>query len=268
MRYLIYFVESIPAGGKSTYSKDLFLKRRNTTQYFRENFKNPIDLLRQAMLSDSLYGDFIKRIENSCTQIEFRTIKKEIENNITKMDDKIFFPYLWLMSYNISDVSLFEELYNYEVDDGKIDYIQYTNIIYRRFEIFLKEIEKNKDYIFEGVLFHNPLITILGYYNCDFNTLRSFYTGLYGLLKMYEYQVVYIQVDKIEEAVAHAAGVRMDKFDYNWVNGFNRWFSDSKNFKDYVGVDGITRFAIKIKQYEELIISTIPFNREIVYRIA
>ena len=50
---MIYFVEGAPAVGKSFYSRRLRekLEEKKEVVYYKEEYKNPIDLLRQAILS-------------------------------------------------------------------------------------------------------------------------------------------------------------------------------------------------------------------------
>jgi len=88
---MIYFVEGAPAVGKSFYSRRLKgqMEEKKEVVYYKEEYKNPIDLLRQAVLSQTEYAHFMNKLRTLCSNETFELLERDITNSITSVDDML-----------------------------------------------------------------------------------------------------------------------------------------------------------------------------------
>lgn len=264
---MIYFIESIPGGGKTYYSRNLQNEISNNVIYYREEECNPIDLQRQAVLSKSEYYDFLQTLDSLFEDKEAaENIKVEIECSLTKLNDLVFLPFMHIRTENKSAKKLLYSLYKNEVNDGMVVFEKYRDLLLSRISNFLEEYNKDINYIFEGALFHNPLITILGFYDMQYCEIRDFYEEIFRLLKDHKYVIKLIVVDDIDSTVRYTAKKRKDSKGFSWQEGFEMWFLQSNNFRSYKGVDGIITFAKEISKVELDLIRDIRFEADIIER--
>lgn len=264
---MIYFVESFPGGGKSYYSRKLFKNAEQKTTYYKEEYHNPLDLLRQAVLSKPEYEKFLLDIKELCNnEIEYKLIENRIFEELTVLEDKVFIPFLHIFSSNDRARNKLLELYNYEYDDGFVQCQEYCDTILKRLKYFLENYEQDINYIFEGALFHNPLVTILGFYDMKREKILEYYEKIYELLCPYEYEVVMIEVDDIRKAVYTTAQSRMSDGNSIWEKGFENWFKQTRNYSNLSGIEGIISFAEEIMEYENWLFASIPFKKKIIER--
>lgn len=264
---MIYFVESFPGGGKSYYSRNLYKNAGKKTIYYREEYYNPLDLLRQAVLSKQEYDEFLSNIRELCIdRIEYELMEKSISRELTVLDDKVFVPFLHIDSSNEAIRERLLDLYKYEYDDGFVSCQKYCDTILMRLKHFLVCYERDIDYIFEGALFHNPLFTILGFYSMGKEEIIEYYRKIYNLLCPYEYEIVIIKVDDVENAIRLAAQNRRSAGNLTWESGFERWFKHTKNYSNLAGMEGIISFAKEMIEYEDKLLDTIPFKNKIIER--
>lgn len=264
---MIYFVEGIPGGGKSSYSRKLYEESNGNAIYFKEEYKNPIDLLRQAVLSKEEYNRFCADIYNVCKNFaDADEVYVQIKSSVTYLGEKVFLPYMHINTKNKTLKKALLSLYDKEVDDGKTKYDEYCNLIIKRLSYFIKCHKAESDYIFDGALFHNPLISILGFYKLPVERILCFYREIHSILKHSEYTVYLIHVNDIGSVIEKTAKNRYSLKGFVWQQGFEQWFSQTLNYKNNRGIKGIIDFAKEISDYEELVIREIPFNTKIIER--
>ena len=259
---MIYFVEGAPAVGKSFYSRRLKkkLEEKKEVVYYKEEYKNPIDLLRQAVLSQTEYSHFMNQLKELCTNESFVMLERDITNAITRVDDMYVIPFMHINTYTGEQRKCMDSLYEKEIDDGKSLYKDYCKMIIKRVQKFLNEYESEKDYIFEGALLHNPLFSILGFYNVTERDLLDFYKKIETILSSAEYEIHVVCCDSIKNAIEHAIASRQTRVVLGWQDGFDKWFSQSVNFKDFHGKDGIVLFSQEIESAEILILERVFSN--------
>lgn len=264
---MIYFVESFPGGGKSYYSQKLHKSAEKRIIYYKEEYHNPLDLLRQAVMTRAEYKKLLSDIYELCSnEKEYRSIESRISEELTVLDDKVFIPFLHINTSNELVSNLLLNLYNYEYDDGLVSCKEYCDIILKRLNHFLVNYEQSSNYIFEGALFHNPLFTILGFYDMGKEEILGYYQSIYSMLCPYEYEIDLIKADDVKKAIFTTAQNRMSAGNLTWEKGFERWFKQTRNYSNLSGMEGIVSFAKEIIKYENLLLETIPFTNKIIER--
>lgn len=259
---MIYFVEGAPAVGKSFYSRRLKekMEEKKEVVYYKEEYKNPIDLLRQAVLSQTEYAHFMNKLRVLCSNETFELLERDITNSITSVDDMLIIPFVHIKTYSDEQRRYMDSLYEKEIDDGKSLYEDYCTMIIRRIEKFLNEYEPEKEYIFEGALLHNPLISILGFYDVTERELLDFYKKIESVLSSAEYEIHLVCCDNIRNAIENAITSRKTQVVFGWQEGFERWFCQSVNYKDYHGKEGIVLFSTEIECVESIILERVFSN--------
>ncbi len=264
---MIYFVESIPAGGKSYYARRKLEELGENAIYFKEEYFNPIDFLGQAMLTKKEYNDLISNIIcYSNKKDSTDELINRIKVSTTVLDEFFFVPFMHLCTNDerVSDIIL--SLNDKVIDNGRVDFDIFCRLLIRRVLCFLDSYDLDRDYIFEGALLHNPLIPIIGYYDITVDDILSIYNRLYNILNQTNYIIEYVDVSDIRVAIKKAAIKRRNSSDFDWEKGFDCWFRKSKKYTNYAGLSGITKFAIELHDYQKKIIDEIPLKTEIIER--
>lgn len=256
---MIYFVEGAPAVGKSFYSRRLKEKLEDKKEviYYKEEYKNPIDLLRQAVLTQTEYANFLHQLRSICTDESFKMIERDIINSSTDIDNMVVIPFMHIKTYSEEQRMCLDSLYEKEMDDGKSLYNDYCEMLIKRTQKFLEEYEPEKDYIFEGAILHNPLFSILGFYNVSERELINFYKEIETLLSSVEYEFHVVCCNSINNAIEHAIASRKAQDSFGWQEGFDRWFCQSVNCKSFHGKEGIVLFSEEIACYERIILENV-----------
>lgn len=264
---MIYFVEGFSGAGKSFYSRRLYKKAVRKTTYFKEEYQNPLDLLRQAVLSQKQYEELINDVKKLSSDFKSAAqIEQSISSGVTRLDEKYMVPFLHIDTQNAAIRNRLFELYHLEYDDGMASCKEYCDLIAQRLQKFITTVDENQDYIFEGAFFHNPLLTILGYFDMSQEELLAFYRRLYELLQLADYEINIIRVNDIEKTIKITAQNRKQAGDIMWQKGFEQWLEQSKNYKDCKGLEGIISFSKEIADCEEFLLNEIPFTKRIIER--
>lgn len=264
---MIYFVESTPGGGKSYYSQKIYRHAEKETVYYKEEYRNPLDLLRQAVLHKEEFDGFLDNIRNLCTdKLMASRMEERIAESVTVLDDLYFVPFTQIKPENEAIRSELSKLYYKEYNDGLVSCSAYCDLLYRRMDAFLSAGQPDIDYIFEGALFHNPLLNFLGFYDLQKKDLIDYYRKLYSLLNKTEYEIVLICAEDPESIIRTTIRNREQSGDHMWRQGFEKWFLHSKHYSDARDIEGIIAVSKDIAAYEQLLLKEIPFNRRIVER--
>lgn len=262
---MIYFVEGAPAVGKSFYARKLQKEAIRATIYYKEEYKNPIDLLRQAVLTEEELDAFLMTLKEMCTDAFYKEIEQSIYDSITEADGMLFVPFMHIRTETEEQHNHLYSLYNKEIDDGKCSYSFYCKTLISRLVKFLQNIENDKDYIFEGALLHNPLFSILGFYDVDESEIIHFYESIEKILRQTEYEIHLVQCDDTNRVITHAIETRGYQ-DYGWATGFDRWFGQTCKYKEYKGKNGIVTFSKEIDRCENDILKNVPLKKTIIKR--
>lgn len=264
---MIYFVEGSPAVGKSFYARKLQREMESfrSVIYYKEEYKNPIDLLRQAVLTEEEFDAFMMTLKGLCTNKFYKEIKQNIFDSITEANGLLFVPFMHIRTETKEQHNYLYSLYNREIDDGKCSYSFYCDIIIGRLMTFLQNAENDKDYIFEGALLHNPLFSILGFYDVDKCEIIRFYNSIEKILRQTEYEIHLVECDDTEKVISRALETRVNQ-DYNWVAGFDSWFGQTNKYKDFNGKTGIVAFSKDVEWCENYILRNVPLKKTIIKR--
>ena len=193
-------------------------------------------------------------------------LERDITNSITCVEDMLVIPFMHINTYTDEQRRCLDSLYEKEIDDGKSLYKDYCSMIIKRIQKFLNEYEPEKDYIFEGALLHNPLFSILGFYDVTEREIIDFYKRIETVLSSVEYEIHVVCCDNIRNAIDHAIFSRKTHATLGWQEGFDRWFSQSINYADYHGKEGIVLFSKEIECVEGVILERVFSNFIIIKR--
>lgn len=262
---MIYFVEGIPGGGKSTFSRQLFVQLDNS-MYYKEEYNNPIDLLRQAVLAENEYNALLRHLESICAKDEYACISQYADSSVTRLNGMAFFPFVHAPTQSKAARQVLDALFYKEVDDGMASQAVYRDILKSRIKKFVLTQNRNTDYIFEGALFHNPLYTLLGFYSNTRGDIIDFYREIHDILRDTDYTVLLLSPKDIPGVVQKTVAARRKCTDFNWLDGFNRWFSLSKNYRSYSGISGLVRFSEEMADIQDAIVKSVPFHYQLIQR--
>ena len=206
------------------------------------------------------------QLKTLCTNETFVLLERDITNSITCVEDMLVIPFMHINTYTDEQRRCLDSLYEKEIDDGKSLYKDYCSMIIKRIQKFLNEYEPEKDYIFEGALLHNPLFSILGFYDVAEREIIDFYKRIETVLSSVEYEIHVVCCDNIRNAIDHAIFSRKTHATLGWQEGFDRWFSQSINYADYHGKEGIVLFSKEIECVEGVILERVFSNFIIIKR--
>lgn len=222
----IYFIEGIPGIGKTTLSQTieylLLQKSSNVKRYEEHSYENPLDITRKAFFSQVEYKKFVGRCVSLSEEGKYTAddIISEIESKTSFMGDYVIVSYLQPYFADKVIERELRQLYGNEVCNGHVSELEYTKIVY---SLFLRFSEKSQDgfsYIFDGALFQNILLDMIGFYNCDTESLKHFYTKLFAALTSFEINILYLYDENID-ALLNATNT--ERSEMNWLSNFNAW---------------------------------------------
>lgn len=215
-RKKVYFVEGLPAIGKSALARKLLAEEATNkiVCYYKEETCQPIDLFRQAILSPKQFNEFISL---------FPHLYPEIEKNSYRINDYYIIAYTML-----SDPNAMLELHKYDLGDGQVPfstYKQWHECVWNNFKKIALESETDT-FIMEGAMLHNQLLDIIGFYDYDYNDLLNYYKKLVGHLSCFDTKLYFINCNNIERLVTSSLAER-GTHPGSWGNGFHKWMESS-----------------------------------------
>lgn len=222
----IYFIEGIPGIGKTTLSQMvehlLRQKNRDVKRYEEHSNENPLDMTRKAFFSHTEYRKFIDRCVSLSEGSKYSSddIVTEIESKTAFLNEHAVISYLQPYFADKAIDRELRQLYSNEICNGHISEKEYTNIIYSMFLKFSKNSQDGLSYIFDGALFQNVLLDMVGFYNCDTEALKHFYSKLFAALTSFEFVILYLYDENVD-AILNSTNAKRSEM--NWLSNFNAW---------------------------------------------
>ena len=256
MEHQIYFVEGIPGSGKTTRVKELknlFIQKGKNVVCIEECEKNPLDLSRCAIL----------------TQTEYECLKEEITMNIQADPQKIgkLLQILETVSEYSNDAvyvffqSLFEKkelnsiamaLCTRDVYNGHYSFKKFREEHLKRWRIFSSSThEEDTVYICDAILLQSPLFELMGYYELSEDSIVQYTSELISCIKDMSPMIYYNRVFDVPTAIKYTCSCRKKAND-RWEQGFYKWMESSPYCQrhNYHGFDGMCTFLAKRQALE------------------
>lgn len=261
----IHLVEGLPAVGKSTYSYRLqsMLSASGTPAiYFKEETCQPVDLFRQAVLTEEMYASLAEMPLSGA----FRTA---LEQNSYSCGPHRIISYTSLPYDGETRNTVFPVLRAQDIGDGRVPFVRYRQL---HLQIWEKFVNMTRDscqyYITEGAFLHNQLLDILGFYDLSDAELLAYMQELLDIMAPLQPRVHYIYPSDVEHLVDSALSERGDQ-EGTWGYGFGKWleFSSFGRKNQLYGRDGIVAVAQRMHEVSLSILENTGVEFELIERL-
>ena len=251
----IYFIEGIPGSGKTTLSqvveRMLIQKNKVVKRYEEHSCENPLDVTRKAFLSQTEYTHFLRKCIYLSQGSKYTSddIVARIKTKTVLANDYAVISYLQPYFADQAIARELQQLYSKEICNGCISEKEYMDIVSSMFLRFSKNAKDGYVYVFDGALFQNILLDMVGFYNCSISVLKHFYSKLFSALTAFEVVIIFLYSENID-ALLNATN--NDRTGMNWLSKFNtwsmktNWFQMCKDVSTYS--NGAVDFSCNLQQ--------------------
>lgn len=237
----IYFIEGMPGIGKTTLSlaveNSLLKKAKKVKRYEEHSFENPLDMTRKALLSQTEYKLFVEKCVALAKGSKYSSndIIAKIEAKTSFEDEYAIISYLQPYFKNEAIVQELRQLYSREICNGHISEKEYMDVIFSMFCKFSKDAQDDWFYVFDGALFQNILLDMIGFYNTSNEVLKIFYNKLLSILASFEIIILYLY-DKNVETILNETNSARAKM--NWLSEYDTWVTRTNWFQMQEKISG------------------------------
>lgn len=187
------FVEGIQGTGKSTLVNRLSRKYPEYHAY-REGDISPVELAWCSYMREEDYRRILTKYDYCRDEIEAKTVQ-EGEYYITA--------YTRVLA---EKRNFYEDMESHEIYNGRVDFQTFHNVIMKRYQAF--DADNN---IFECSFFQNSIESMMLFYEMEEEEILEFYKEAYELLKNKNFQMYYLDSEKIYENIAQIRKERSDE---------------------------------------------------------
>lgn len=261
----LHLVEGLPAAGKTTYSYRLQSRLSasgNPAMYYKEETCQPVDLFRQAVLTEELYAS----LAEMSLSAPFRTA---LAQNTYSCGPHKIVSYTSLPYDRETRGTVFPILLARDIGDGRVPFTQYRQLHLQLWEKFVKTArDSQQNYVTEGAFLHNQLLDILGFYDLPDAELLAYFRELLDLMAPLRPHVYYIYPSDIGRLVDFALSERGDQ-EGTWGYGFGKWleFSHFGRKNRLSGRDGIVAVSRRLHEVSLSILENASVEFELIERI-
>lgn len=251
----IYFIEGIPGIGKTTLSLSvenlLSQKSKKVKRYEEHSCENPLDMTRKAFLLQTEYKQFIEKCVALAEGSKYspNDIIAEIESKTSLLGEYVIISYLQPYFANDALVQALRQLYSKEICNGRISEKEYMDMVFSMFFNFSEDAQDDWFYIFDGALFQNILLDMIGFYNASGKTLKFFYNKLLAALASFDIVILYLY-DKNVETILNETDSARPKM--NWLSKYDAWVTKTNWFqmqkKPSLYQNGATAFSYNLQK--------------------
>lgn len=237
-----YFIEGLQGAGKSTLLQNLSEKLQNYC-VFREGDYCPVELAWCSYVTNEQYQSILQTYPNLQNEI--------IDKTVEEYNNKII-----CYTQILTDTPGFhKDLEQYEIYNGNLDKEAFEQVILERFSKWT-----GKKQIFECSIFQNIIENQLLYLCMTEEEILSFYRKVKQVLKNKEFQILYLDVEDIQNAIEI---IRKERSDENgnelWFPLMIRYIEESPYGKEHhlKGMEGLLTHLERRKAVEHRIIDEI-----------
>ena len=237
-----YFIEGLQGAGKSTLLQNLSKKLQNYC-VFREGDYCPVELAWCAYVTDEQYQSILQT---------YPDLKEEIVQKTVEEGNNKIICYTQILT---DTPGFHKDLEQYEIYNGNLNREAFEQVILDRFAKWTGEKQ-----IFECSIFQNIIENQLLYLCMTEEEIMSFYRKVKQVLENKEFQILYLDVEDIQNAIEI---IRKERSDENgnelWFPLMIRYIEESPYGKEHhlKGMEGLLTHLERRKALEHQIIDEI-----------
>ena len=237
-----YFIEGLQGAGKSTLLQNLSEKLQDHS-VFREGDYCPVELAWCAYVTDEQYQSILQT---------YPDLKEEIVQKTVEEGNNKIICYTQILT---DTPGFHKDLEQYEIYNGNLDKEAFEQVILDRFAKWTGEKQ-----IFECSIFQNIIENQLLYLCMTEEEILSFYRKVKQVLESKEFQILYLDVEDIQNAIEI---IRTERSDENgnelWFPLMIRYIEESPYGKEHhlKGMEGLLTHLKRRKALEHQIIDEI-----------
>ena len=237
-----YFIEGLQGAGKSTLLQNLSEKLQDHS-VFREGDYCPVELAWCAYVTDEQYQSILQT---------YPDLKEEIVQKTVEEGNNKIICYTQILT---DTPGFHKDLEQYEIYNGNLNREAFEQVILDRFAKWTGEKQ-----IFECSIFQNIIENQLLYLCMTEEEIMSFYRKVKQVLENKEFQILYLDVEDIQNAIEI---IRKERSDENgnelWFPLMIRYIEESPYGKEHhlKGMEGLLTHLERRKALEHQIIDEI-----------
>ena len=237
-----YFIEGLQGAGKSTLLQNLSEKLQDYC-FFREGDYCPVELAWCAYVTDEQYQSILQT---------YPDLKEEIVQKTVEEGNHKIICYTQILT---DTPGFHKDLEQYEIYNGNLNREAFEQVILDRFAKWTGEKQ-----IFECSIFQNIIENQLLYLCMTEEEIMSFYRKVKQVLDNKEFQILYLDVEDIQNAIEI---IRTERSDENgnelWFPLMIRYIEESPYGKEHnlKGMEGLLTHLERRKALEHRIIDEI-----------
>ena len=220
--------------GKSTLVNCIY-REKPELRVCREGDYSPVDLAWCTWMSKDEYEVVLERY----AEIKDEIVKYTIEENGH-----------FVIAYTkiITDIPNFhKDLEKYEIYNGRKDFVEWKEIVFKRFEKF-----RGTGYLFECAFFQNIMEDLILFHACNDEEIVEFYRELFGRVDKEKFQLFYLYNENIEEILQVVKKERSDHAGNEmWYPLMMNYLKESPYGKTH-GYEGFDDMVAHFKQRQML----------------
>lgn len=174
------FIEGIQGMGKSTLVNCIYQEKPGF-HVCREGDYTPIDLAWCTWMTKEEYEAVLEK---------YAEIRSEIEKYTVEENEHFVIAYTKV----ITDIPNFhKDLENYEIYNGRKDFPEWKEIVFKRFENF-----RGIGYLFECAFFQNIMEDLILFHECSDEEIVDFYRELFERVDKENFRLFYLYSENLE----------------------------------------------------------------------
>lgn len=217
-----------------------------------------LDFTRKACLNDEEFTCF----EQELTEVLLKAYNREDTEQLMQRiyDNSVHINEFWWISLHKIGFSfpaansLVRSLHAKEICSGNVEYENYLRHYMSVWGAYINKNDINHDRIYEGALFHNPVIDLVGSYALSDKEILSFYKNLLSILKATPIQIEYLLPYSTKSVILNAATERTSSSPL-WIDSLIKWSEECPYGQKHKlkGIDGVVSLCEEMIRIHRLV---------------
>lgn len=245
------FVEGLQGAGKTTFVNNLS-ERLSDYKAYREGDYSPVELAWCAYVTEEEYQDVLAKYPALCTEIKEKTVTEGKYKTIC-------------YTQILTDIPGFhKDLERYEIYNGNWDKGSFEQVILSRFQKWNGEKQ-----IFECSIFQNIIVNQMLYFMLPEDEIIEFYKRVREVLTDQSFQIIYLDVEDISEAVDTIRKERVDdRGNEVWFLMMTEYLENSPYGRAHGlnGIEGLLWHMEKRRELERRILKEVFKENSVIFK--